>query len=175
MMGINVIYFICANSEGPMSRFYGQVIAPRCWKCLVDTKSVQTDISVALLIPHKAILWFFLWFFFSLQFLDHWQFLINNSKTSLLGPSQLQMAFTVMGTNTIIFLNGLQWLFCLPSERIRQFAILKNIPLYPGYQITPVSNPLKMMNELRWQGSNYKFWGALIFKATEEGHLRPLY
>ncbi len=25
------------------------------------------------------------------------------------------------------------------------------------------------------QGSNYKFWGALNFKATAEGHLRPLY
>ncbi len=36
---------VCTNSESAMGKFYGQIIAPACWQCLVDTKSVKSVIS----------------------------------------------------------------------------------------------------------------------------------
>ncbi len=50
------VHFTRANSEGPMDKFYGQIIALNSLKCLVNTRSVKTVISC---LTHSLhMLWF---------------------------------------------------------------------------------------------------------------------
>ncbi len=71
---------IRANSEGPMGKFYSQIIAPKLQAVFVGYKICWICHQLPYLFL-TVILWF-------LQFLD-WQLLINNSKPTLMGPSQL--------------------------------------------------------------------------------------